>query len=150
MSKHWTDDADADLVRGLKNALYLRSYVRLCLGDPATGRDWGEDLDVTGFLGLSGDLLILLPNSRSSGGTVVHSESIVKLMVRGTTIWQHPTYNRPTYTIGQPPARIGNVDMAADGYTSGVYADGENVANFKSLKRADRFVAFMEGRRMNR
>src|SRR5580704_12602052 len=51
--------------------LHKNKRVRIYLGDPETGRDWGEENDVTGFIGRSTGrepVLLLLPGNRSHGG----------------------------------------------------------------------------------
>jgi hypothetical protein len=93
---------------------------------------------------------ILLHNSRSIGGSAILTERIVKLMVGHRVVYQHPSYHQPAYTIAPPPRKIGDTDMAAAGHTAGVYADGENVANFHSPAQAQRWIDFMTGKRLTR
>lgn len=126
--------------------------VRIFYGDFVTGKDWGDDYGTTGYLYSirNGEAIGIFYNRRSNYGKNVNSKNVVKLMIGGRVCWQHPNYHLPKYTIKNPPYKIGKVIMADEGYTHGVYADGQNVANFKSLKKAERFVDFMTGKRMTK
>jgi hypothetical protein len=156
--KTWLYDWDAETPQAVKDALLTAKAsgqrVRLFYGDRVTGRDWGEENDVTGTVSASSGwfkCLILLANARSYGGPAILTGRIVRLLVNGREVYRHPTYNQPTYIIGNPPKRIGNTDMAAAGYTTGVYTeDSGNVANFKTWEMAQRWIDFMRGRRMGK
>lgn len=157
-------DWDAETPQAVKDALLNAKHngqrVRLFYGDRVTGRDWGEENDVTGTVSASTGwfkCLIIIANARSSGGLAILTGCIVRMLVDGREVYRHPTYTAPNYRIGSPPPRIGNVDMAADGYAAGVDAswgenltDWSNVANFKTWAQAQRWIDFMRGRRMTR
>lgn len=118
--------------------------VRLFYGDTATGRDWGEEYDTMGYIRRSSGKIkipILLHNSRSRYGGAILDHCIVKLTVGGRVTYCHPDYNQPVYTIGNPP------DGVPDSYRAGVFADGDNVANFTTVEKATRWVDFMTGER---
>lgn len=117
------------------------SRVRLFYGDKQTGRDWGEENDVTGRVGRTGGRIpvpILLHNSRSIGGGAILCENIVRLIVDGREVYRHPHYHQPAYAI------LFNSKGAS------VLADGQHVASFDSKPQAERWIAFMTGRRMTK
>jgi hypothetical protein len=132
----------------------LRSRLRLFLGDPETGRDWGEeDYCSIGYIGRSTGRIkipLCVYNRKSTGGPALLDDRIVKIMDVQTkrVLYQHPNYHQPVYTLGKPPEKIGNVTM--EEYQAGVYADGENVANFKTERQANHWIAFMRGERMRK
>ena len=136
----------------------VRKYhirVRVVYGDRETGCDWGEDLDTMGYVGRSGGRIkipLLIHNSRSIGGGAMLDHCIVKIVVTysKSVLYQHPNYEPPNLEIGPCPEKIGNVVLAEEGYTTGVYRDGQNEANFKSEDRAKRWIAFMRGERMSK
>lgn len=143
------ETARASRIRGHQYRL------RLFLGDPETGRDWGEEYDVIGYIGRSmGPIKIplLVYSRRSYGGPGLLDHRIVKIVDVQTkrTVYQHPLYQLPAYTLGTCPPKIGAIDMAAEGYTVGVYREGENIANFKTEDQARRWIAFMRGERMRK
>lgn len=118
--------------------------------EPEPGKDWGEEYDVVGRIGRSGGpvaIPLIIANRRSLGGPGLLDDCIVRIMVDGRELYRHPQYHQPQYTIGQPPEAIGGENMRAAGYVAGVYADGQNVANFKSERSARRWVDFMTGKR---
>jgi len=132
-----------------------RQYrLRLFLGDPTTGRDWGkEDYCSIGYIGRSTGRIkipLCVYNQRSMGGPALLDDKIVKIVdvQSKRVLYQHPAYHQPTYTVGKPPEKIGNVTM--EEYQAGVYADGENVANFKTERQANHWIAFMRGERMRK
>lgn len=131
-----TSFSSKDGVEGALAALRgTRQRVRLFYGDEATGRDWLEEFDVTGTIGRSAGrepIYILIPNARSSGGGGISPTSIVRIMADGRDVYRHPSYHLPKMTI--------------DGLT--VLVGGEPHARFKSKSALERWVAFMEGRRM--
>lgn len=89
----------------------LNYRIRLVYGDVATGKSWGEEHDVEGYVGRStGDqpIPILLHNSRSSGGGAILDHCIVRILkTDGRVLYQHPTY-QPCYrwdwmqVVGEP------------------------------------------------
>jgi len=142
-----------DVVAVLDRYYHADRRLRVFYGDKVTGKCWGDEYNTIGAIGRSTgkyQIPLMIANSRSLGGGAVLDDCIVKIMDVQTkrVLYQHPTFNQPAYTIAPPPEKIGNADMAADGYTHGVYADGENIANFKSIVQAARWVKFMIGERM--
>ena len=63
--------------------------VRLFLGDPETGRDWGEENDVTGYVGRStgpSKVPLLLATRRSMGGGAILVDCVLRMLVDGCEI----------------------------------------------------------------
>lgn len=149
-----TPDRVVDILTAAIQARLQRRF-RLFLGDPETGRDWGEEHDAIGYIGRSMGRIkipLLIHNQRSYGGPGLLDHRIVKIVDVQTkrTVYQHPLYQLPAYTLGTCPPKIGAIDMTAEGYTVGVYRDGENIANFKTEDQARRWIAFMRGERMRK
>jgi hypothetical protein len=145
----WGQDTPQAVKAALLDAKDTGARVRIFYGDPVTGRDWGQEHDVTGTVSRSTGwfkCLILVANSRSDGGPAILTGNTVRLYVGGQEVYRHPQYHQPTYTFGAVPASKWSAGQ--DGYTHGVYADGENVANFKTYAAAHRWIAFMTGKRM--
>ncbi len=69
-------------------------------GDTKTGQSWGEDLDISGYVGKSTGkrpIPLLIHNSRSTGGGALLENCIVKISMAkgGQVLWQHPNYQPP-------------------------------------------------------
>ena len=138
------------VVNVLEKARLARTRIRIFFGDTETGRDWLEEFETVGYIGRScGEIKVplLLNNSRSTGGCAVLDHCIVKIMVGREVLYRHPHYHLGSLTIGSCPTVIGDTVMAKAGYTTGVYVDGSNVANFKTGEKAQRYVAFLRGER---
>jgi hypothetical protein len=129
--------------------------LRIFLGDPETGRDWGEENDVIGYIGRSNGTVsvpLLIPNRRSRGGFSVLDHAIVRIVHTRSkrVLYSHETYHRAAYRIGP------RADGLPPEYTTSVWAkvpgrdkDWKNVANFGSPDKAVRYIAFMTGKRMS-
>jgi len=139
---------DDNTPKGIINAIvsHMNQTIRVFYGDAETGRDWCEEYMTHGdvYLSRGGEQYPCFCNSK------LYTTNIVKIIANGRTIYQHPNYHQPKFTIGLPPVKIGDTVMADDGYTHGVYLDGENTANFKSEKQAQRWVDYMTGKRTGR
>ena len=125
------------------------SRVRVFLGDPKTGRDWGECYGVTGYIGRSmGPIKIplLVYNSRSYGGGALLDHCIVKLVSIKTkrVLWVHPGYHLPALTFGA--AVYPDLPIAV--YQAQETGEPANVANFPTLAKAERWIKFITGKRM--
>ena len=143
-------NANDDVIHILSNAEHTTARVRVFYGDTDgenAGRDWGDDSFVSGMIGRStGSIKIplMIANNRSSGGPGILEHCIVKIIVNGCVVYQHPEYHQPAYETGTPSV------LCKDEYTVGVYANGENVINFRTALAARRWVDFMTGCRMGR
>lgn len=123
--------------------------LRVFYGDTGTGRDWGEENDVTGYIGRSTGpqrVPLMLANSRSHGGSAILDHCIVRIVRDGRDVYKHPRYNQPDYVIYS----VSDGTMRAKGYQVQVVADGDVVARFKSIVSARRWQLFMLGKRMTK
>jgi hypothetical protein len=137
----------------LEMARKFRYYVWMRLGDRNTGRDWMDQWDLTGFIGRStGPIRIplLLATSRSMGGGGVMSDSIVRIVVndrRGRRHeWKHPLYVVPDLVIEHDPN--GKTPVAV--VVRKRHEDLSIQARFPNRVKAQRWVDFITGRRLNR
>ena len=123
--------------------------LRLFLGDSVTGRDWGEEWDVLGYVGRSTGwrkIPLLVHNSRSMGGGGILDNCIIKIMTTGgSVLWQHENYNRPSYEVKES-----DESLCKKGYVASVFGDGSLVASFKSFSKAKNWIDFMTGKRMSK
>ncbi len=132
------------LIAELEVARRHNKKVRIFLGDTETGRDWLEEYDVYGLVGRSGGSVkvpLLIKSRASVGGPAILDHCIVKLMVDGRVVYCHPKYITPTFQMVQV------VDSAGPGYTD-VIANGITKARFKTAAEAEKWIAFMLGKRM--
>lgn len=115
--------------------------VRLFLGDPETGRDWGEENDVTGYVGRStgpSKVPLLLATRRSMGGGAILVDCVLRMLVDGRETYRHPLYTAPVWESreGTEPTR-----------PCEVWRDGKVNARFESPAARERWLAFMRGDR---
>lgn len=157
----YNQNTPPEVVRILNEAIASRRHLRLHYGEtdpskPDVGRDWNDEYDVTGYIGVScGPLRVplMIPNERSIGGPAILDHCIVKIRepkVNGRVLYQHPKYKEPKFTVREigPDEHCGSENLRAKGYTHAVDIDGSNNANFKSLKQAVKYVEKMTGRRV--
>lgn len=134
------------IVDRLEDARINRYRIRLFLGDPKTGRDWGEENDVIGYVARSTGTIkipLLIHNSRSMGGGAILDECIIKIMVGRRTVYQAPGYQCGKYEI----KREDDQGAFNKGYLWKVLRDGETTARFKTNAAAERWAKFMKGER---
>jgi hypothetical protein len=85
------DTPDA-VIHVLEVARQLGYTVRVFYGDPATGRDWMEQYDVTGRIGRSTGPVrvpLLLHNSRSRGGGAILTNCILRVLWKDSRGYRH-------------------------------------------------------------
>jgi len=155
------DNRTNGLVAEALYSAYTRGRrVRIWYGDTETGRAWLEELDVVGTVHVSTGprhIPILLANRRSAGGGAILDHCIVKIVDAHNkrTLYEHPTFSTGIFLGG--PSSGGYLTPAVEGlpaeYTTSVWhrfadTDYENVANFRSLAAAQRYIDFMTGKRM--
>lgn len=127
--------------------------VRVFYGDTETGRNWHEENDVYGQVGRSiGPKHIpLLCHPRSHGGFPMLDHCIVAIASKGGNwVWRHPNFKVGDWAAKAIPEES---DLYAQGYRTEVSVDGTIHARFKgptSLAQADRYIAFMTGKRLTR
>ncbi len=140
-----TPRAVIDVLDRARNAIAGPYRIRLFYGDTATGRQWGEENDVTGIVGASMGqhrVPLLLHNARSVSGHPILCHCIVGILSGNVWLYRHPSLDLGQWTIkGEPP------DDLPD-YEAEVYRDGELYARCKDVAQARRLAAFMRGERM--
>jgi hypothetical protein len=144
----YNNNTALDLAELLERARFTRSRVRVFYGDTATGRDWREEYDTTGYIGRStgtAKIPLIVHNERAMGGPALLDNCIVKVMSTSShrVLYEHPAYNLPAFTIEHTPA-------APDSLPWEVSADGQLTARFATADAARRYVDFMTGARMNK
>lgn len=156
---YYHDTTAPEVVELLEAAKASGSRVRLFLGDVKTGKQWMDEFGVCGTVGQSTGphaIPLLICNSRSLGGGGILTDCIIRLIINGRERYRHPKYQEPVFTIREikPDEMVSwhvskpKKSLVSMGYTHGVDVDGENHANFKSLKQAQRWIDFMKGERM--
>jgi hypothetical protein len=115
--------------------------LRLFLGNPQTGRDWGEESDVVGYIGRSGgtcEVPLLLPPS-DCGGPAISTASVIRLMdvETSTELYRAPTYETPELSL-HPCSDV-------KGYLWEARRDGKLAARFSDLHEAAEWCAFIRG-----
>ncbi len=129
------------VVEELEKARLAGIRIRVFYGDQETGRCWMDENDTIGTVGRSSGRIkipLLIKTKRSFGGGAILDSAIVKLMVRGRTVYEHPKFNMPTMRV---------VVSHVPGYVAGVDFDNSRQANFKTRQQALNYVVFMEGTR---
>lgn len=156
---YYHDTTAPEVVELLEAAKASGSRIRVFLGDTKTGKPWMDEYGVCGTVGQSmgpHKIPLLICNSRSLGGGAILADCIIRLLINGRERYRHAKYQEPVFTIREikpdemPPSNRAypKQSLRSMGYTHGVDADGENQANFKSLKQAQRWIAFMKGERL--
>lgn len=124
--------------------------VRFFLGDPETGAQWHEENEVSGYVGrTTGEIkmAILLETKNSSGGGIIMTDNILRLLVDGREVYRHPKYVDAKITLHNiEPIKV----PSGPALTVRVDIDGNEWANFSARTKAERWKAFMEGKRMTR
>jgi hypothetical protein len=143
----YNDNTPAALIDVLERARFTRSRVRVFYGNVATGRDYCEEYDTTGYICRSTGTVkipLLVNNRRSMGGPAILDHCIVKIVDTRTreTLYIHPSYHMPALTTEHIHTTGKN--------TYNVLADGELHASFSTLDAAARFIAYMRGERFNK
>lgn len=131
------------VIDALESARKSGAKIRLHYGDSQTGKDWMDDQDVEGYIGrTSGPLKvpILLTRKRSTGGTAILLDNIVKLSVSGNVVYQHPKFNQPEFT-SRP---VTDEELKDEGYSIEILADNKVHARFKTQKVAEKWLEFMK------
>jgi hypothetical protein len=76
-------ETPANIIEVMERARKNRTRIKLSYGDINTGKDWNEEFDVTGYIGLSkgyeARFPILVHNARSMGGGSILDHCIVKI-----------------------------------------------------------------------
>ena len=137
------DDTDPKIVEVLERCRTRCYRIRVFYGDTSTGKSWEEEYDTIGYVERSGGnvkIPLLVNNARSMGGSGILDNRIVKItMADGRQVlYEHPDFHTAGYAIS---------NSTYPDLPVGVFADGVNVANFPTLKKAQRWIDFITGKR---
>ena len=122
------------VINALESARRWKTRIRVYLGDIETGKNWIEDCDIMGYVGLSKGLKayypILVFNKRSYGGSSLCDNRILKI--------KESKGNRVLYQSDKfKAAVIDIVESKESGYSHSLIVDGKLFSNHKSLKSAE-------------
>lgn len=157
----YDEDTPSDVIYWIERAHQFNSRVRVFYGDtdskdfervhgrkPDPGRDWGEEYDVSGTIGVSTGhkpIVLLINNSRSTGGGAIMTDRIVRMIVNGREVYRHPNYHSKFDN-----AQVVISELAPE-YSHAVYTEEEGeVARFHSEKSARNYLSFMQGKRLSK
>ena len=111
--------------------------IRIFLGDKETGKDWNEFFDNIGYVvrstGLS-KIPLMIHNIRSTGGSAILDDCIVKITIDKKTVYQHPKYHCPIEIKG-----CSVIDTE----------DNKDISNCKDAETAKRIFDYLKGTRNN-
>lgn len=142
---------------------FTESHIQTGVERDSVGRSWGDDFDVTGTVGRStGQVKIplLINNTRSTGGTAILVNSIVRIddIASRTHLFKHPAF-RSGFERSEPvrmngPTRTGSpsVDkLYAEGYRYEVANDrGQVISRHKTFASAQNYIDFQNGERYSK
>lgn len=147
---YYRDTVPREVINTLEDVRISGERIRLFLGDAKTGKCWHDENQLTGTVSRSSGPIhipILLANNRSNGGPAILCDCIIKIISKRGTLYQHPKFDNGLFTM-EP---ISTFDLLyTKGYTHRVLVDGKEIANFKSDKKAMRWMDFMTGKRLNK
>lgn len=135
------------VIEELEKARAMDQRVRIFYGNVLTGKDWMEEHAVCGKIGRSAGEVkvpILLAREGSYGGASISTECIVRILRDGRETYRHPDYHQAALEITESTSP----DALRPDYNWLVTAGGADTARFQSRNKAQRWVNFMEGRRM--
>ncbi|MTJ94010.1 MAG: hypothetical protein F8N36_14305 [Desulfovibrio sp.] len=138
-------DTPVAVQRVLERVRNSKAKIRIYFGDPTTGKVWIEGTDVIGFVGRSTGTLKtpqLLDSLDPRRRTDIPTLNIVRIqdVKTGSDLYRHPGFHLP---------RLSTVSSDIGGYEATVMADGKLVERFQSQEKAEAFVAFQKGERMD-
>lgn len=128
------EETSPEVISALERARIGKRRVKIYLGDTATGRDWNEENDTIGYVGLSrganARYPILVYNKKSCGGGSLLDNCIVKIKESkgGRVLYQSPKYQAPIIEICPS-------DMPE--YQYNTIVNGELYGRHKTLKSAE-------------
>ena len=94
----YNNNTPATVISVLEWARKGNKRIRIFYGDRKTGRDWCEAYDTVGCVGRSSGISkvpILLRNCRSTSGTAILDDCIVKITWDHKVMYKHPEYHLP-------------------------------------------------------
>jgi len=147
-SNMWFNIGTPDkVVEELEKAYVNHSKILYRYGDVVTGRDWMDEYDLCGIVGCStGSIKIplIIKTSRSRGGGGILTDCIVRLMVNGREVYRNPNYKVPQFAPEYDSGELVTLPVKVK------CKDNDHVASFKTMQQAERYMAFMQCKRMMR
>ena len=88
-----------EVIKVLLQAMRTRKRIKIDLGWTDTEKSWNEISNTMGYVGKTTGrepILILVHNTRSSGGGAILTDSVIKITTSrgGTVLYQHPLYHQ--------------------------------------------------------
>jgi hypothetical protein len=141
-SKTYFDPGTPDMVRALLERYRNNGkLVRLFLGDHASGRDWGEENDLVGYIGRSaGHMRVpLLMEPGEHGGPAILTRCVVRILdvETGREVYRTRNYQVPDVSLHPCTDK--------QGYTWEARRDGALHARFKDVEEAAEWCGFIRG-----
>ena len=104
------------VIDALEAARQSRQRITVDLGDPETGKSWGERYDITGTVGRSTGMYkipILVHNVRSTGGGGLLTANIIAIKTsrNGVFLYKHPNYQPVANIVQQRNPNMEEVAM---------------------------------------
>lgn len=137
-------DTNDEVIDRLAKAYSMQSRIRIYYGNTKTGHCWMDEYNMQGTIGRStGQIKIplMIANSRSTYGPGILEHCIIGIQFKNQWLYKHEKFNMPEMTIAKS-------DMSE--YAEMVLFDGEIQARFKKIGQAERYVEFMQGKRMSK
>lgn len=135
-------ETPAPVAAALEAARNNNQRIRLFYGDQSTGRDWMEAHDTMGYVHRSSGEIkapILLASKRSIGGGAILTRCVVRITIGGIETYRHPAYHQDELTLRELSEELI--------FPYQIYAADRNIANFKTMLQAQRYIAFIKGER---
>lgn len=126
-------DTNIDVINVLERARKNKTRLRIYFGDIKTGKNWNEEYNIYGYVGLSKGnkayFPILVNNSNSFGGSGLMDNCILKIKESkgGKILYQSKNF---------VPSVLEVKESNQDGYTHSVYVDGAIYSNHTTEKKA--------------
>lgn len=128
------------VVRDILDDAYYGERIRIYYGDAVTGLCWMDEFDTIGTIGRSTGtykIPLLIKNSRSTGGGAILDHCIIRIDSKYCTLYKHPLFH------------FKELEKRYNGIWE-VTMGGELSARFNTEIQADRYIAFMEGKRWSK
>jgi hypothetical protein len=164
----WDEGTPSEVIKWIERAREDNRRVRIFMGDteradfekvhghkPDPGKDWGEEFQVTGTIGISTGwkpCALLIHNSRSMGGGAISTSCIVRMFIQGRGGWQE-VYKHPNYHSHFDTAEVVVSELAPEYSHAVKVSEGDylgEIARFHSERAAKNYLAFMRGERMSK
>lgn len=144
----WKYKENEKLWQVLSSLIHFGRRVRIWYGDVETGRSWNEEYDVTGTIDRStGDIKtpILIYNSRSYGGYSLLDDCIIRIddIKNKRTLYKADNFHVEKLEVKTEVGSEYPYKVMQHKDSGEVH----NVANFKDIKKAYRWIDFMSGDR---